>query len=205
MQSGWLRASHRKLDAAMTTKLRPWHTDTAEDAAPLPAGKFVKARVELFPFAAVFRAGSRVRITVEAPGGNRPLWTFDSLPGFRHGHQRHRPFDRPPVAGGVAGHSRHRRADTPAAVPVAARPTVPHCLRRLRAHGGESGGGRAREGQGVVAGADHGATGQDDQRLHRARSAGRRADRDARERDVDEDPRATGGSAQLHGRGQLLG
>ena len=80
VQSGWLRASHRKLDAAMTTKLRPWHTDTAEDAAPLPAGKFVKARVELFPFAAVFRAGSRVRITVEAPGGNRPLWTFDSLP-----------------------------------------------------------------------------------------------------------------------------
>ena len=30
VQSGWLRASHRKLDPAMTTKLRPWHTDTAE-------------------------------------------------------------------------------------------------------------------------------------------------------------------------------
>ena len=80
VQSGWLRASHRKLDREMTTKTRPWHTDLEGDAATLPVGKFVKARVELFPFATVFRAGSRFRITVEAPGGNRPFWTFDSLP-----------------------------------------------------------------------------------------------------------------------------
>ncbi|MDQ1466044.1 MAG: uncharacterized protein QOH10_459, partial [Actinomycetota bacterium] len=80
VQSGWLRASHRKLDPARTTQLRPWHTDLRADAALLPAGKFVKARIELFPFAAVFRAGSRLRITVEAPGGNRPFWMFDSLP-----------------------------------------------------------------------------------------------------------------------------
>jgi hypothetical protein len=80
VQSGWLRASHRKTDTVRTTKFRPWHTDLAGDAEPLPAGKFVKARVELFPFAAVLRAGSRLRITVEAPGGNRPFWTFDSLP-----------------------------------------------------------------------------------------------------------------------------
>lgn len=80
VQSGWLRASHRKLDPERSTKLRPWRTDLEEDATPLPAGKFVKARVELFPFAAVLRAGSRMRITVEAPGGNRPFWTFDSIP-----------------------------------------------------------------------------------------------------------------------------
>jgi predicted acyl esterase len=80
VQSGWLRASHRKLDPERTTKLRPWHTDLESDAAPLPAGKFVPARIELFPFAAVFRTGSRLRITVEAPGGNRPFWTFDALP-----------------------------------------------------------------------------------------------------------------------------
>jgi predicted acyl esterase len=80
VQSGWLRASHRKTDTVRTTKFRPWHTDLAADAEPLPAGQFVKARAELFPFAAVVRAGSRLRITVEAPGGNRPFWTFDSLP-----------------------------------------------------------------------------------------------------------------------------
>ncbi len=37
-------------------------------------------RVELFPFAHVFRPGSRIRVTVEAPGGNRPFWTFADLP-----------------------------------------------------------------------------------------------------------------------------
>jgi predicted acyl esterase len=80
VQSGWLRASHRALDPTRTTATRPWHTDTQADAAPLPAGQFVEARVELMPFAAVFRKGSQIRITVEAPGGNRPFWTFDSLP-----------------------------------------------------------------------------------------------------------------------------
>ncbi len=80
VQSGWLRASHRKLDPARTTATRPWHTDLEADAAPLPAGQFVEARVELMPFATVFHAGDRIRITVEAPGGNRPFWTFDSLP-----------------------------------------------------------------------------------------------------------------------------
>ena len=90
----------------------------------------MKARVELFPFAAVFRAGSRVRITVEAPGGNRPFWTFDSLPAsgtvtndIAHsiGHPSQVVL---PVIPGIVG------ADAAAAVPVAARPAVPHCVRR---------------------------------------------------------------------------
>lgn len=81
VQSGWLRASHRHLDRDRSTPLRPWHTHLADDAAPLPGGKLVPVRVELFPFAHVFRPGSRLRISVEAPGGNRPFWTFDALPG----------------------------------------------------------------------------------------------------------------------------
>ena len=36
-------------------------------------------RVELFPFAHAFRAGSRIRISVEAPGGDRVLWKFRAL------------------------------------------------------------------------------------------------------------------------------
>jgi hypothetical protein len=36
-------------------------------------------RVELFPVAHLVRDGSRVRLTVEAPGGNRPFWQFASL------------------------------------------------------------------------------------------------------------------------------
>ena len=84
VQSGWLRASHRKLDLDESTPISPVHTDLEADAAPLPAGKFTKLRVELFPFAQAFRAGSRLRVTVDAPGGARPLWAFDTI---AHGEQ----------------------------------------------------------------------------------------------------------------------
>ncbi len=79
VQSGWLRASHRRLDRAETTAIRPAHTDLAADARPMPKGAFRKLRVELFPFAHAFRAGSRLRITVDAPGNARPLWAFDTI------------------------------------------------------------------------------------------------------------------------------
>lgn len=78
VQNGWLRASHRALDAS-STALQPVHPETSASAAPLPTGQFVSARVALFPFAHIFRAGSRLRITVEAPGGNRPFWAFGDL------------------------------------------------------------------------------------------------------------------------------
>ena len=31
----------------------------------------------MFPFAHVFRAGSQIRVIIDAPGGNRPRWTFE--------------------------------------------------------------------------------------------------------------------------------
>lgn len=76
VQSGWLRASHRALDESLSTPISPVHTHLATDAAPLPPGEFSALRVELFPFAHAFRAGSQLRITVDAPGGARPLWAF---------------------------------------------------------------------------------------------------------------------------------
>ncbi|WP_028638133.1 CocE/NonD family hydrolase [Nocardioides sp. URHA0032] len=78
VQSGWLRVSHRKLDLTRSTQISPVHTDLASDAAPLPAGVWTKVRVELFPFAQPFRKGSRIRLTLDAPGGAKPLWAFDS-------------------------------------------------------------------------------------------------------------------------------
>jgi predicted acyl esterase len=81
VQSGWLRASHRALDDAASTALRPVHTHREEDAAPLPDGVFELVRVELFPFAHAFRAGSRIRLIVDAPGGNRPIWEFATIAG----------------------------------------------------------------------------------------------------------------------------
>jgi predicted acyl esterase len=78
VQTGWLRLSHRKVDKDLSTPLNPVHTDYVEDMKPMPIGKFMKARVALFPFAHQFREGSRIRITIQAPGGDRPEWTFDT-------------------------------------------------------------------------------------------------------------------------------
>lgn len=79
IQSGWLRASQRKLDAAKSTAVLPVQTFKEADVAPLPKGRFTQVRVALYPFAHAFRAGSRIRIVVQPPGGNRPAWAFDAL------------------------------------------------------------------------------------------------------------------------------
>ncbi|MEM7288085.1 MAG: CocE/NonD family hydrolase [Actinomycetota bacterium] len=85
VQTGWLRASRRTLDESESRPNRPVHTHLESDAAPLPdptLREFTEVRVEIFPFAHAFRAGSQVRVTVDAPGGARPLWAFDTaLPG----------------------------------------------------------------------------------------------------------------------------
>lgn len=79
VQSGWLRASQRALDGAEATELRPAHTHRAGDAAPLPDTGFEPVRVEVHPVAHAFRAGSRIRLTVDSPGGNRPVWRFETI------------------------------------------------------------------------------------------------------------------------------
>ncbi|GAA4720677.1 CocE/NonD family hydrolase [Nocardioides conyzicola] len=79
VQSGWLRASHRKLDRAKSTPISPVHTNREADASPLSRTKFTRVRLELFPFAQPFRKGSRIRITLDAPGGARPTWAFDTI------------------------------------------------------------------------------------------------------------------------------
>jgi uncharacterized protein len=78
VQSGWLRASERAL-ADSATGLRPAHTNLEADASNLPVGELTEVRVELLPFAHPFRAGSRLRLTIDAPGNNRPVWEFQTI------------------------------------------------------------------------------------------------------------------------------
>jgi hypothetical protein len=78
VQNGWLRASHRKLDRHRSSRLEPRQTHLERDAAPLPAGEFTKVRVPLYAVSHVFRAGSRIRVSLEAPGGDRTRWRFDT-------------------------------------------------------------------------------------------------------------------------------
>jgi hypothetical protein len=79
VQSGWLRASARKLDPATSTELLPVQTYEKRDAAPLPKNKVTLVRVPTYPFGHEFAAGSRVRIVVQPPGGNRPSWAFHTV------------------------------------------------------------------------------------------------------------------------------
>jgi predicted acyl esterase len=79
VQNGWLRASHRKLDEARSTAFDPVPTHLKADAAPLPPNTFTLVRVPIFPVAHAFRAGSRIRVTVEATGGDRPRWDFATI------------------------------------------------------------------------------------------------------------------------------
>ena len=79
VQNGWLRGSHRKLYPKRSTALDPVPTHLKKDAAPLSKRRYVLVRVPIYPVAHAFRAGSRIRVTVQAPGGDRPRWDFDTV------------------------------------------------------------------------------------------------------------------------------
>jgi hypothetical protein len=75
-QSGWLRASLRKLDAKKSTLLEPVLSLRAKDAAPLPKGKYARVAIPLYYQGHAYRAGSRLRVTISAVGGDQPIWAF---------------------------------------------------------------------------------------------------------------------------------
>jgi predicted acyl esterase len=76
VQNGWLRASRRKLDPRRSTLLAPVPSFTRADAAPLPKGTWAKVDVPLYYQGHVYRAGSRLRVTINAPSGDQPVWSF---------------------------------------------------------------------------------------------------------------------------------
>jgi predicted acyl esterase len=77
IQSGWLRTSGRKLDSDKSTLLEPVPSFRESDAAPLPRGEWAKVTVPLYYQGHVYREGSRLRVTISAPGGDQPIWAFD--------------------------------------------------------------------------------------------------------------------------------
>jgi len=42
-------------------------------------GKFELVRIPIFQAAHAFRAGSRIRVNLQAPGGDRQIWDFDTI------------------------------------------------------------------------------------------------------------------------------
>jgi hypothetical protein len=84
VQSGWLRASMRKLDQRRSTLLEPVLSLRREDAARLPKGRLAKVIIPLYHQGHVYRAGSRIRVTITAPSGDQPVWSFaETVPAGR--------------------------------------------------------------------------------------------------------------------------
>jgi predicted acyl esterase len=76
VQSGWLRANERKLDAKKNEPLRPVLSLRERDVRAMPKGRFAKLTIPLYYQGHAYRAGSRVRVTITAPGGDQPIWAF---------------------------------------------------------------------------------------------------------------------------------
>ena len=83
VQDGWIRAAERKLSTSSdnmfkqpSTLLEPIPTFTKADAAAMPADRFVKVVIPLYYEGHAYRAGSRIRLTISAPNGTQPVWSF---------------------------------------------------------------------------------------------------------------------------------
>jgi predicted acyl esterase len=60
---GFLRASHRELDAKRSTAWQPVHSHRRR--LPLSAGEIVPLEIEIFPSATLFRRGERLRLVIQ--------------------------------------------------------------------------------------------------------------------------------------------
>jgi predicted acyl esterase len=95
VQSGWLRASYRGLGPD-STELWPSPTYEEKDWAPLVPGQWTQVRLPIAGFQHIFRAGSRIRISVDTPGDSRAEWrfalkTFDAPAVYTIGHDADHP------------------------------------------------------------------------------------------------------------------
>jgi predicted acyl esterase len=67
---GWLRASHRKLDPAISTEYRPYHTHDVRE--PLTPGKVYELDVEIWPTCIVVPKGYCIALTVRGKDYEHP-------------------------------------------------------------------------------------------------------------------------------------
>jgi uncharacterized protein len=83
VQNGWMRASERKL--ATTSKnifmqeptlLEPIPTFLASNVKPMPETGYALVVIPLYFEGHAYRAGSRIRVTIAAPNGAQPVWSF---------------------------------------------------------------------------------------------------------------------------------
>ena len=82
VQNGWIRASERKLSTTTDNMFdqKPRCSNQSRRSggrsAPMPAGQFVQGRHTPLLRGARVPGGSRIRVTISAPNGAQPVWSF---------------------------------------------------------------------------------------------------------------------------------
>jgi len=80
VQDGWMRASERALAKTANNIFKQTPTllepiPSVKKMTPMPAGRFVPITIPLYFEGHVYRAGSRVRLTIAGPNGTQPIWS----------------------------------------------------------------------------------------------------------------------------------
>jgi len=76
--SGFLRSTNQ-VDRSDSTPLFTDPTYLAGEARMLSSGTYSLVRIPIDPVVHTFRSGTELRIVISAPGGDRPIWQFDTL------------------------------------------------------------------------------------------------------------------------------
>ncbi|MHB8512140.1 MAG: CocE/NonD family hydrolase [Actinomycetota bacterium] len=83
VQNGYMRASERALSTDSnnlfkqpSTLLDPIPSYLESDVSPMPSDSFVPVAIPLYYEGHVYRAGSRIRVTIAGPNGAQPVWSF---------------------------------------------------------------------------------------------------------------------------------
>ena len=76
VQNGWLRGNEAKLDKSTSTPLEPVLSLRKSDVKALPRKHYVEVTVPLYYEGHAYRMGSRIRVTITAPNGDQPIWSF---------------------------------------------------------------------------------------------------------------------------------
>ncbi len=95
LSQGWLRLSHRAVDAARSRPWRPWHPHQAAEL--VRPGQAYPVAVEMWPTCVVLPAGYRLALTVAARDFARPDASDDGFRGsgpFAHDDPADRPAAR---------------------------------------------------------------------------------------------------------------
>ena len=76
--SGFVRSTNR-VEATDSTKLFTDPTYRGSEGKDLSPGSYSLVKIPIDPIAHTFRPGTELRVVISAPGGDRPVWAFDTL------------------------------------------------------------------------------------------------------------------------------